>query len=254
MMTSALTNKMMKGARKAATAVMVLLLIMTATACMYPDQKSGETRVSYRESVKRIQSAMDDFQKDQGILPIINADETTPRFEKFRIDLDQLQKRGYLDDIPTTAFEKGGSAYFLVQNEETDPTVKVMDLVTVQKVNDVQRAVDLYKSKHDGQLPAGEEIYPGIHTVDPDLAGTNNVELKSVYSGQDMSFIMDAKGVVYADYAFDIMQLIDKEGVKPSKDEDLRDYLIKSSDYVPVKSLPYEWSGDAPIAKSETGA
>ncbi len=234
--------------RKAAAAVMVVLLAVSLTGCLYPDEKKNENRVSYRESVKRIQSALDDFQKDQGILPMINADEDTPKYEKFRINLDQLQKGGYIDEIPATAFEKGGSAYFLIQNEETDPTVKVMDLITVQKVNDVQRAVNQYKSAHGGKLPAGEELYPGIYLVDPALANTKSIVLKSVYSGQDMNFMMDEAGVVYVDYAFDIMQLIDKEGLKPSKDEDLREELVKSSDYVPVKSLAYRWSGDSPVA------
>nr|WP_280521214.1 hypothetical protein [Paenibacillus mangrovi] len=227
---------------------MVALLAVSLTGCLYPEEKKSENSVSYRESVKRIQSAVDDFQKDQGILPILNADESTPKYEKFRVDMDQLQKRGYIDEIPSTAFEKGGSAYFLIQNEETDPTVKVMDLITVQKVNDVQRAVNQYKIAHDGKLPAGEEVYPGIHTVDPALAKTESIELKSIYSGQDMNFIMDQAGVVYADYSFDIMQLIDKEGLKPSKEEDLREELVKSSDFVPVKSLPYHWSGDSPVA------
>lgn len=236
------------GFRKAAAAVMVILLAVSLTGCLYPDDKKNENRVSYRESVKRIQSAIDDFQKDQGLLPILNADEATPKYEKFRVDLDQLQKRGFIDEIPTTAFEKGGSGYFIIQNEETDPTIKVMDLITVQKVNDVQRAVNRYKIDHDGKLPAGEEVYAGIHAVDPALADTKNIVLKSVYSGQDMNFIMDQAGVVYVDYAFDIMQLIDKEGLKPSKEEDLREELVKSSDYVPVKSLPYKWSGNSPVA------
>ncbi|WP_440394731.1 hypothetical protein [Paenibacillus sp. SAF-054] len=236
--------------RSAAAAVLAVLLAFSLTGCLYPDEKKTENRVSYRESVKRIQSAIDDFQKDQGLLPIINSDGETPKYEKFRVDLDQLQKRGFIDEIPATAFEKGGSAYFLIQNEETDPTVKVMDLITVQKVNDVQRAVNQYKTAHDGKLPAGEELYPGIHRVDPELANIKSVVLKSVYSGQDMNFMMDQAGTVYVDYAFDIMQLIDKEGLKPTPEEDLREELVKSSDYVPVKSLPYTWSGNSPVASA----
>lgn len=236
------------GFRKAAAAVMVALLAVSLTGCLYPNEKKNENRVSYRESVKRIQSAIDDYQKEKSLLPILNADQETPKYEKFRVDLDLLQKQGFIDEIPSTAFEKGGSAYFLIQNEETDPTVKVMDLITVQKVNDVQRAVNQYKNAHDGKLPAGEEVYPGIHAVDPQLANTKSIILKSVYSGQDTSFIMDDAGVVYADYAFDIMQLIEKEGLKPNQKEDLREELVKASDYVPVKSLPYQWNGNAPVA------
>ncbi len=227
---------------------MAVLLAVSLSGCLYPDEKKNENRVSYRESVKRIQSAIEDYQKDKSLLPILNADQDTPKYEKFRIDLDKLQKEGYIDEIPSTAFEKGGSAYFLIQDEETKPTVKVMDLITVQKVNDVQRLVNQYKMAHDGQLPAGDEVYPGVHAVDPALAGMKDIGLKSVYSGQDVNFLLDQAGTVYADYAFDIMQLIDKQGLKPSKEEDLREELVKASEYVPVKSLPYRWSGDAPVA------
>lgn len=234
--------------RKAAAAVMAVLLAVSLSGCLYPDEKKNENRVSYRESVKRIQSAIDDYQKEKGLLPILNADQETPKYEKFRIDLDKLQKEGFINEIPSTAFEKGGSAYFLIQDEETKPTVKVMDLITVQKVNDVQRLVNQYKIAHDGKLPAGDEVYPDIHAVDPSLAGLKDIGLKSVYSGQEVRFIMDRTGTVYVDYAFDMMQLIDKQGLKPTREEDLREELVKASEYVPVKSLPYRWSGDAPVA------
>ncbi|GAB6990318.1 hypothetical protein [Paenibacillus pini] len=248
MNTTAFSKRSRRIKKATATMMMFGILILTTTGCLYSGDKKTETRVSYRESVKRIQSAVDDFQKDQGILPIVNPEESTPRYEKFRVDLNQLQKKGFIDEIPKTAFEKGGSAYFVIQNEEKDPTIKVMDLVTVQKVNDVQRAVDKYKTSHSGKLPVGDEVYPGLHRIDLKEAGAD-IDLKSVYSGQNMEFIVDSAGVVYADYAFDIMQLIDKEGDKPSTNEDLREYLVKASDYVPVKSLPYEWVNDAPVAK-----
>jgi hypothetical protein len=221
-------------------------LVLMLSGCMYPGEEKRAS-VNYRESVKRIQVAVNDYQQEEELLPILNADETTPRYEKFRIDLNKLNKQGYLDDIPATAFEQGGSAYFLILNEETDPVVKVMDLVTVQKVNDVQLLINRYKSAHGGALPVLEELYPGLFTIDHKQAKTTSTKLTSVYSGQPLDFIMDKDGIVYVDYVLDIMAAIDKNGGERDVNKDLRLDLEEASYYVPVKSLPYLWINNQPI-------
>ena len=71
----------------------------------------------------------------------------------------------------------------------------------------------------------------------------------SVYSGQEMAFMMDDEGTVYADYAFDIMQAIQKNDSEPQEGEDLRVFLEKESYYVPVKSVPYAWKDGQPVAQ-----
>ncbi|SEO28276.1 Protein of unknown function [Paenibacillus sophorae] len=237
---------------RAAGVLVTLLLTLFLSGCLYTGREEGRIAVSYREEVSRVQSAVDDFYQEEGLLPILNADRATPRFEKFRIDLDKLNKKGYLDDIPAVAFEKGGSAYFLLLDEERSPTVKVMDLVTVQAVNDVQRKVNLYRSVNNEELPAAGERYPDLYKIDGNKAGTENQKLTSVYSGVAMDFIMDKTGVVYADYAFDIMSAIDKTGVQPAPDEDLRSLLLGSSWFVPVKSLPYYWVGGQPVPRASS--
>ncbi|WP_410768349.1 hypothetical protein [Fontibacillus sp. BL9] len=239
--------------RPALTAVLLGVFAGLLAGCLYPGEQRQERGVSYVESVDRIQSAVDRFQGDQGILPIITAGEETPRYEKFRIDLDMLQKQGYLDEIPSTAFEQGGSAYFLLINEEQNPSVKVMDLQTAQKVNDVQRLVDKYRNSHDGKLPVKDkgETYPGLYTVNLKQAEAEAYDLKSVYSGQTLDYLVDEAGRVFADYAFDIMQALDKSGTSPQNNEDLREVLTEQSYFVPVKSLPYRWIGGAPVAQLE---
>ncbi|MEK4346866.1 hypothetical protein [Paenibacillus sp. FSL P4-0184] len=229
--------------------LVVMSIALTLSGCLYPGEEKRAS-VNYRESVKRIQAAVDDFQQKEGVLPILNADEATPRYEKFRIDLGKLNNKGYLDDIPATAFEQGGSAYFLILNEESDPVVKVMDLVTVQKVNDVQRQINRYKSAHDGSLPVLDELYPGLYTIDHKKAGTSSISLTSVYSGQVLDFIMDKAGTVYVDYVFDIIAAIEKNGGEHDEKKDLRLDLEEASYYVPVKSLPYLWINNQPVPQS----
>lgn len=232
--------------------VMLACLLILLSGCMYPGGQEQTPTRSYRESVERVQRALDQFQADTGILPIITAGPETPRYEKYRIDMIQLHDKGYLEEMPSAAFEQGGSVYFLVLNEEVDPTVKVMDLLTVQKVNDVQRMVDSYRSKHGGASPVqdGPEAYPGLKLVDLKLADAQDYKVSSVFSGQEQPFLVDDEGIVYLDYAFDIMQVIDKSQLdaKEDQEKDLREYLTDHSYYVPVKSLPYSWSEGAPAA------
>ena len=238
--------------RKRAVLLPLLVLLLLALAlggCMYPREQQ-QPGSSYRESVKRVQAAVDDYQEQTGLLPILTSDQATPRYEKFVIDLNKLQQEGYLDEIPAAAFEKGGSAYFLVLDEDTDPQVKLMDLVTVQKVNDIQRKVNLYKSAHGGKLPAGEERYPGLTSIDVKRAGTGTIKLSSVYSGQPLEFLMDRSGTVYVDYSADISAAIDKNGSVPAADRDLRLELDQASYYVPVKSLPYLWAQGRPVPQA----
>ncbi|WP_309242075.1 hypothetical protein [Paenibacillus sp. S150] len=226
-----------------------ILLGSPLTGCMYPG-KAQQTGSSYRESVQRVQAAVEDYRQQEGLLPILNADEAVPRYEKFVIDLKKLQETGYLEVIPAAAFEKGGSAYFLILDEESRPTVKLMDLVTVQKVNDVQRQINRFKSGHGGRLPVGEEIYPDLFTIDARQAGTASITLNSIYSGQPLSFIMDRNGAVYADYSLDIMSAVQKNGGSSEAGTDLRLQLEQASYYVPVKSLPYYWVDGQPVPQS----
>ncbi|WP_445670007.1 hypothetical protein [Paenibacillus sp. FSL R10-2771] len=239
--------------RRAALLPWVALLLWSLGGCMYPgDSEQRQPGSGYRESVKRVQAAVDVYQEQEGLLPIKTSDEATPRYEKFVVDLNKLQQAGYLDEIPAAAFEKGGSAYFLILDEESDPQVKLMDLVTVQKVNDVQRKVNLYKSAHGGELPAEKEVYPGLSAIDAKKAGTASIKLNSVYSGQALQFLMDKDGTVYADYGADISSAIDKNGGAPEADRDLRLELEQASYYVPVKSLPYLWVDGQPVPQAPT--
>ncbi|MNN57329.1 hypothetical protein D3C81_1723150 [compost metagenome] len=91
------------------------------------------------------------------------------------------------------------------------------------------------------------ETYPGLFTVDLKLAKAESFTAKSVFSGQELSYLVDNEGQVYIDYAYDIMQAIDKFGSSPADYEDLRILLTEQSYFVPVKSLPYQWVDDAPV-------
>lgn len=238
----------------AKTCLLIIFLIVLLSGCLYREAVQKEGSAAYREGVQRVQLAVDQYQSDHDILPLITPSEDTPKYEKYRVDLSLLQKQGYLESIPQAAFENGGSVYFLIQNEEADPVIKVMDLITVQYVNDIEKLVAKYRDRHDGALPVSQEdaVLPdGLHPLDLQLAGGQKYALTSVYSGQNLGYLVDEEGRVYVDYAPDLMQVVEKTGYTPGPSSDFREMLTEQSYFVPVKSLPYFWQDERPVPQPE---
>ncbi|MCY9517128.1 hypothetical protein [Paenibacillus apiarius] len=238
--------------RRVVLLLVTILISMLLQGCLYPKELRNENQQSARDGILLVQNAVDEYQKQTQLLPIITSDMDVPRYEKFRIDLELLKRRGVLGSSPDNAFEAGGTGTYLIIDEETDPKVRIMDLLTAQRVNDLTRAVDSYKRKQ-GSLPAAEEVYPGFYGIDEGAAGVRPSEVLSPFTGQPLSFMMDKEGRVYADYAPDIMQLVEKSEQRPTgKEKDLRPLLVESSFYVPVKSVAYIWKDNAPWPQAES--
>ncbi len=231
----------------------VLIAVMTAllSGCLYPKDQLEQNKMPPKDAILSVQAVVDQYQKDTGgLLPIENSKPDTPVYEKYRIDFDKLQRMNYISEVPATAFEKGGSYYYLIINEETDPTVKLMNLVIYQQLNDIQASVKSYSDTHEGKLPAGKSVYPDFTSIDYKGLGIKEPVLSSVFSGQTLSTIMDAKGGVYLDYGIDIMQALQKldSGKMPAEKQDLRTLLVDQSDLVPVKSPIYRLRNGEPQA------
>ncbi|RUS48164.1 hypothetical protein [Cohnella sp. AR92] len=237
-----------KAKRISAAIAVMASAALTLSGCMYPEEQTPGNSSSARQAVLTVQDAVDQFQQGTGLLPIVSADESVPRYEKFKIDLAKLKRMDYLGSIPKAAFENGGKDQFLLLNEETDPEVKLLDIVVYQKAVDVQRKVDAYMDSHGGEIPAGEERYPGFWALDADELGSKLDAVKSMYSGQSLDYMVDEKGEVYLDYALDIATAIGKAGAAPAADADLRSYLVDESYYVPVKAPEYRWKDEQPLA------
>lgn len=242
----------MSSGRKIGCIVLFIIISMTLQGCLYPKELRKESQQSVREGVLLVQNGVEQYQKETGLLPLISSDESVPRYEKFRVNFDLLKRRDLLSAIPGSAFESGGSGIYLIIDEETNPKVKVMDLPTSQRVNDLARAVESYM-RSKGTLPKQEEVYPGFYRIDEQLIGVRPAEVHSPFSRRVLDFMMDGQGRVYADYAQDIMQLIDTSKIQPTGQEmDLRPMLTEASFYVPVKSVAYIWKNGAPVPQVES--
>jgi len=227
----------------------ILLASASLAGCLYPKDQLAQNRMPPRDAVRLVQAAVDEYRRDTGLLPIKNADADTPRYEKFVVDLAKLLRTGYLSDLPAAAFEKGGNYYFLVLDEETEPTVRLLNIAVLQKLNDLQKRVKEYAASNDGGLPAGEELYPSFRVLDFDRLGGRKPDIRSVFSDLPILVLVHDGGEVFADYAADIRRLVESRGAAPEPDEDLRGLLARETLFVPVKSPVYHWIDGDPIAR-----
>lgn len=241
----------MRRIRSAAAAIIVLCMAVMLSGCLYPKDRLGQYQKPPKDAIMNVQAVIDQFQKDTGLLPMQNSEADTPKYEKFKVDFDKLQRMGYISTVPETAYEKGGSYYYLIINEETDPTVKLMNLVIYQQMNDLQASIKAYADAHSGKVPTAAELYPGFSTIDFKTLDEKEPNLHSMFSGSTLTPMVDAKGTVSLDYGPDIMQVLSKETKKPADNEDLRELLVTSSDFVPVKSPIYHLVNGEPQAAAK---
>jgi cobalamin biosynthesis Mg chelatase CobN len=227
---------------------MLIMTLLSLTGCLYPGDQSTSSTALARESVLTVQDAVDRYKEKTGLLPIQNAKETVPLYEKYKVDFGKLKRMDYIAQIPTASYENGGSYQFLIIDEETKPLVKLLDLSVFQAVSDVQKKVDEYRSNHSDQNPAGDEIYPGFAIVDFKKLGSKAPDIISVYSRQSLNLLVSVQGQVLVDYGIDIVTAIKKSGIQPPKDEDLRRKLIEASYFVPVRSPVYHLVNGEPQA------
>jgi hypothetical protein len=222
--------------------------MISLTGCLYPDDQTPGSNASARESLLTVQDAVDRYQEQEGLLPIQNAEEDIPLYEKYKVDFGKLKRMGFISQIPSAAFENGGSYQFIIIDEETKPAVKLLDLVVFQAVATVQTKIDQFRRNHTNDNPSGDEIYPGFFTVDFGKLGTIEPDIISVYSKQSLNLLVSEQGQVFADYGIDIATAVKKSEVQPKQGEDLRRVLIEASYFVPVRSPVYHWADGEPKA------
>lgn len=235
---------------KLITAIVMLIVCSTILqGCLYPKELHKGNQGAAKDGVFRVQHAVEQYQKEkEGMLPIVTAGETTPRYEKFIVDFRMLKKAEVLDEVPVNAFESGGTDTYIILNEETNPTIRLMDVMTAQRVNDLQRMVELAQRKQ-GQVPKGEQLYPGYYLIPLKDIGAGEAVVKSPYSGLELTFMVDESGRVYVDYAQDIMQLVARteQSEELKQLPDMRTALVDAGLYSPIKSVAYVWNNDAPV-------
>ncbi|TBL79760.1 hypothetical protein [Paenibacillus thalictri] len=232
-----------------AIALLLVVASIGLSGCMYSKEMSQGNVLASQEFILVVQNAIDQYHVKTGVLPIKNSEETTPIYEKYMIDFKKLKERGFISTIPTNSFENGGSNIYVLVDPETKPTVKLMDLAAFQKTVELQKLVDDYKMKHNGELPSGQRIAPHFFDMDYGKLNVSPMQVPSVYTRQSLLyFILNESGTVAVDYTPEIMKVIEKKSLQGKLDpkQDLRQLLVDEAYYVPARSYPYRWTDGKP--------
>src|SRR5699024_3787485 len=112
-----------------------------------------------------------DVEKDQedtnGLLRIKTKEADVDIYEKYLIDFNMLKDNQLLSETPATAYENGGTYQYTLIDVEEDPTVKLIDLRLAKTVSDLNRKLNIYRSKHT-YPPFGDKIENGIYELNYD--------------------------------------------------------------------------------------
>lgn len=224
---------------------MILVVAIMLSGCMYPKERRAENQVPSTFYLEATQKAIEQYQKDTGVLPIVTKPLETPIFEKYQIDFTKMMPR-YIPDLPANAFEKGGVFMYVLIDVETKPTVRLINLSVVSQLADVQQAVNRYISSKN-KLPVKQEIGNGYYMIDFEALHQKEVQVPSQVSQVLLPLIMNSKGEVGIDYASDIAGILRSTKAEIPKDTDPRYVLAHQSMFVPAKSFPYTMQNGEPV-------
>ncbi|UFJ42795.1 hypothetical protein LOK74_09995 [Brevibacillus humidisoli] len=226
-------------------AVWLLLLSFLLGGCLYPEERRAENQVPSTVYLEMTQKAIEQYQADQGVLPIVTKEFDTPIFEKYEIDFKKLIPK-YLPDYPGNSFEKGGMYKYVLIDVETKPTVRLIHLGIVSQVADVQLAVNRFYGNHE-EWPIGQEVASGYHIVDFNKLNRDEQQVESLVTNQLLPFVISNQGVVGIDYGADIAAVIRSTNATVPENTDPRHILARESLFVPIKSFAYTMKNDQPV-------
>ncbi|MGF9905021.1 hypothetical protein [Brevibacillus porteri] len=228
--------------------ISLTILSSLLSGCLYPDERRAENQIPSTFFVEATQKAIEQFQKDTAVLPIVTKSLDTPIFEKYEIDFRKMIPK-YMPDVPGNSFEKGGVYKYVLIDVDTKPTVKLIHLTAVSTVADVQSEVDRYKG-HFEKLPVLADLGNGYYSIDHERLGLKAWQVPSTMGTYLLPLVMNAEGQVGIDYAADIAQLLRDTKVTVPEKTDPRYVLARNSMFVPAKSFPYEMvDGDPRLLK-----
>lgn len=218
--------------------VSISFLILLA-GCLYPQERLGKNSIPYDDQLTAVQVAVDQFREDNGgILPIQTKDNHTPIYQKYPIDFGKLVPK-YMQEPPGTSFENGGTYQYVLIDPETDPTVKLIDLILVEHIREVALRLKLYREKHT-YPPFGSELAKGRYAINYEELGYKEPPyVVSPFSGENLPLFLDNNGEIFIDYSIDLYHAIQTAKIKPKSGEDIRSLLADDSPFVPAFSLPY---------------
>lgn len=228
--------------------ILFVLIVGLLSGCMYNNNTSNSTNPAVvKDSLTLVQAAVDSYRTATGVLPIKNFDSSTSTYEQYVIDFKKIIDRGFLGEIPSNSFEKGGANYYVLIDAEEKPQVKLLDLLSLQQLNDLQSQIDTYRLNNRGLIPSKSIYQSGWFYIDYEKLKIDKPVILSPYSKQPTEILVALDGQLVLDYAADISKAMKLLAVNnPPADIDLRTYLVQASYYVPGRSAAYYWNNNQP--------
>jgi hypothetical protein len=220
------------------TILSTLLVSLILAGCMLPSEQRSENQLAYPDQLQSVENAAKQFQQDTGVLPIRNFDETTPFYQRYVVDFNQLVPR-YLQQPPGTAFENGGVFQYVLVNVEEEPEAKVIDLTSQREIQQFQQRINEYMRKHT-YAPIEEMVDVGLFKLDYEALNYKEApHVKSPYYDTLLPLLYTNDGDIVIDYRIDLNMALNEFEHDFNEDEDIRSILVDHFPIVPVRSVPY---------------
>lgn len=214
--------------------VMLIVATLFLTGCLFPDEEKAENQIPDDVQLAGVQEAIEKFQKDTGVLPIKNSELDTDIFIKYPIDFSKLVPQ-YLANIPGNAYEKGGIFQYVIWDAEKNPTVKLVDLRSVEIIRNLN--IRFLSTKYPTYK---DRIADYVYSIDYDKIGYDSeVTVPSPYTNNNLPLVASSEGKIYVDYSIDLNLFIQENNLKPKPGEDIRMLLVDKYPVLPAYSLPY---------------
>ncbi|WP_100331427.1 hypothetical protein [Bacillus xiapuensis] len=221
--------------RKRMIAFILMISSVLLSGCLFPEDQLAQNKVPYEEQIQSVQSAVNQFAKQNGgLLPIKNKDADTPLYQKYPIDFKKLVPQ-FMAEPPGNAFESGGIYQYVLIDVEKKPTVKLIDLRMAEQIREIHMRIQTQKYP-----PYQEEIAQNVYSLDFKKIGYDeDPYVVSPYTNHNLPIVITGDGNLFVDYSSDLYAALQKTGTKPEKGDDIRPLLAQDSMFAPAFSLPY---------------
>jgi len=229
-----------------------MFTMIILSGCLFPQDELSKNKVPNEAQLDMVQTAVEQYKEEtDGLVPIKTKENDVDQYQKYVIDFSLLKERQLLSEIPGTAYENGGVYQYTMVTPEDDPRVKLIDLRISQKVQELNRKIDIYRSKNM-YPPFGKQVGPGVYQINYKKLGYQEEPyIVSPFSNENLPLVFSEEGEVFVDYRIDLRKALEEYDHDFQEGDDIRPILDEHFPFVPVYSLPYTVENGDPIFLDE---
>lgn len=217
------------------TLLLTIMMTVLLSGCMYPSDEKAVRENPYEDQVDTIQKAVNSYKESNGgLLPIKTRDLETDRYIKYPIEFSKIVP-GYTEKVPSNAYENGGIFQYILVDVEENPTVKLVDLRTAERIRELH-----LRRQINGSLPFKDAVGENVYEIDYEKMGFKSpLMIDSPYSNAQLPIVVSGDGNFYVDYSIDLNRILNEKKPDVKQGDDIRYLLEQDNLVVPAYSLPY---------------